>query len=102
MPTSVEKRTMNALRESPTSLARDSTDQGLPLSLWMRAKARRTCRGRGAHELSAGRSIGDAVESVGATAPLLDSDIEKMDEMIRLNVGAFTRLAYAVVPGFVA
>ena len=24
---------------------------------------------------------------VGATAPLLDSDVEKMDEMIRLNVG---------------
>jgi uncharacterized protein len=39
---------------------------------------------------------------VGAAAPLLNSDIEKMDEMIRLNVGALTRLTYAVVPGFVA
>jgi short-subunit dehydrogenase len=39
--------------------------------------------------------------SVGATAPLLDSDVEKMDEMIRLNVGALTRLTYAA-PGFVA
>src|SRR6201997_797604 len=39
---------------------------------------------------------------VGATAPLLDSDIEKMDEMIRLNVGALTRLTYAAAPGFVA
>jgi len=39
---------------------------------------------------------------VGAVAPLLDSDIEKMDEMIRLNVGALTRLTYAAVPGFVA
>jgi uncharacterized protein len=39
---------------------------------------------------------------VGATAPLLDSDVEKMDEMIRLNVGALTRLTYAAVPGFVA
>jgi uncharacterized protein len=39
---------------------------------------------------------------VGATAPLLDSDVEKMDEMIRLNVGALTRLAYAAAPGFVA
>src|ERR1700723_3699195 len=29
---------------------------------------------------------------VGATAPLLDSDVEKMDEMIRLNIGALTRL----------
>jgi short-subunit dehydrogenase len=39
---------------------------------------------------------------VGAAAPLLDSDVEKMDEMIRLNVGALTRLTYAAVPGFVA
>jgi short-subunit dehydrogenase len=39
---------------------------------------------------------------VGAAAPLLDSDIEKMDEMIRLNVGALTRLSYAAVPGLVA
>src|SRR5258708_23208828 len=39
---------------------------------------------------------------VGATAPLLDSDVEKMDGMIRLNVGALTRLTYAAAPGFVA
>jgi short-subunit dehydrogenase len=39
---------------------------------------------------------------VGATAPLLGSDIAKMDEMIALNVGALTRLTYAVTPGFVA
>ena len=39
---------------------------------------------------------------VGATAPLLDSDVEKMDEMIRLNVGALTRLTYAAAPGLVA
>jgi short-subunit dehydrogenase len=39
---------------------------------------------------------------LGAAAPLLNSDVEKMDEMIRLNVGALTRLTYAVVPGFVA
>jgi uncharacterized protein len=38
---------------------------------------------------------------VGAAAPLLNSDVEKMDEMIRLNVGALTRLTYAVVPSFV-
>jgi short-subunit dehydrogenase len=35
-------------------------------------------------------------------AALLDSDVEKMDEMIRLNVGALARLAYAAAPGFVA
>jgi short-subunit dehydrogenase len=39
---------------------------------------------------------------VGAAGPLLNSDIEKMDAMIRLNVGALTRLTYAAVPGFVA
>lgn len=39
---------------------------------------------------------------VGAAAPLLESDVERMDEMIRLNVAALTRLTYAAVPGFVA
>ena len=37
----------------------------------------------------------------GATTPLLDSDVEKMDEMIGLNVRALMRLTYAAVPGFV-
>ncbi len=39
---------------------------------------------------------------VGAAAPLLVSDVSKMSDMIALNVGAVTRLTYAVVPGFVA
>src|SRR5262245_52260925 len=39
---------------------------------------------------------------VGATGPLLTSDVGKMDDMIRLNVTALTRLTYAAVPGFVA
>ena len=39
---------------------------------------------------------------VGASAPLLASDVEKMEDMIRLNVNALTRLTYAAVPGFVA
>ena len=39
---------------------------------------------------------------VGATAPLLDSDVDKMEALINLNVNALTRLTYAVVPGFVA
>jgi len=38
---------------------------------------------------------------VASVTPLLGSDIEKMDEMIRLNVTALTRLSYAAVPGFV-
>jgi short-subunit dehydrogenase len=38
----------------------------------------------------------------GTFAPLLDSEVNKMDEMISLNIGALTRLTYAAVPGFVA
>jgi len=38
----------------------------------------------------------------GATAPLLQSDIDKMSEMVRLNVTALMRLTHAVMPGFVA
>jgi len=39
---------------------------------------------------------------VGSTAPLLHADIDKMEDMIALNVTALTRLTYAAVPGFVA
>ena len=39
---------------------------------------------------------------VGGTAPLVASDIDKMEQMINLNVTALTRLTYAAVPGFVA
>ncbi len=39
---------------------------------------------------------------VGATSPLLLSDVDKMDDMITLNVRALTRLTHAAVPGFVA
>jgi short-subunit dehydrogenase len=38
---------------------------------------------------------------VGATAPLMSSNVDKMQEMIGLNVTALTRLTYAAVPGFV-
>jgi uncharacterized protein len=38
---------------------------------------------------------------VGATAPLLDSDIAEMSQMIALNVEVLTRLTYAAVPAFV-
>jgi short-subunit dehydrogenase len=38
---------------------------------------------------------------VGATAPLLNSDVGEMSRMIALNVEALTRLTYAVVPAFV-
>ncbi len=39
---------------------------------------------------------------VGATAPLLDSDVDAMQSLIDLNVTAVTRLAYAAAPGFAA
>jgi short-subunit dehydrogenase len=39
---------------------------------------------------------------VAAITPLLDSDVEKMDDMITLNVRALTRLTYAVAPGLVS
>jgi hypothetical protein len=39
---------------------------------------------------------------IGATAPLLGSEVDKMSQMIALNVGTITRLTYAAVPGFVA
>lgn len=39
---------------------------------------------------------------VGATAPLLDSDVDEMTRLISLNVVAPTRLAYAAAPAFVA
>jgi short-subunit dehydrogenase len=39
---------------------------------------------------------------IGTFAPLLDSDANKMEEMISLNITALTRLTYAVAPRFVA
>ena len=39
---------------------------------------------------------------IGATAPLLGSEVDKMSQMIALNVGALTRLTYAAAPAFVA
>ncbi|BBT40177.1 SDR family NAD(P)-dependent oxidoreductase [Pseudomonas putida] len=39
---------------------------------------------------------------VGATQPLLESDVGKMQDMITLNVNVLTRLTYAAVPGLVA
>jgi hypothetical protein len=49
------------------------------------------------------RSISMLVNNagIGAVAPLLESDVARMSEMIALNVDALTRLTYAAVPGFV-
>jgi short-subunit dehydrogenase len=37
-----------------------------------------------------------------SVAPLVNADVEKMDEMIALNVTALTRLTYAAAPAFAA
>jgi len=39
---------------------------------------------------------------IGTHTPLLDSNVDKMTQMIELNVTALTRLTYAAVPGFVS
>lgn len=39
---------------------------------------------------------------MGATAPLLQSDITRMEQMITLNISVPTRLAHAIAPAFVA
>jgi short-subunit dehydrogenase len=37
---------------------------------------------------------------IGAITPLLNSEIEKMEEMVTLNITALTRLTYAAAPAF--
>jgi short-subunit dehydrogenase len=39
---------------------------------------------------------------MGTHTPLLDSDVDRMTQMVELNVTALMRLTYAAVPGFVA
>jgi len=39
---------------------------------------------------------------VGAVSPLLETNVDKMEDMIALNITALTRLTYAAVPAFVA
>src|SRR5438093_9425002 len=39
---------------------------------------------------------------VASVARLLDADVEKMNDMISLNITALTRLTYAAAPAFVA
>jgi len=39
---------------------------------------------------------------VGSVAPLLNADVETMDDMIALNITTLTRLTYAAAPAFVA
>ncbi|MFJ3259940.1 SDR family NAD(P)-dependent oxidoreductase [Pseudomonas sp. NPDC086581] len=39
---------------------------------------------------------------IGATRPLLESNVDKLEDLLTLNVNVLTRLTYAAVPGFVA
>jgi hypothetical protein len=39
---------------------------------------------------------------IGAIKPLLDTDVDKLDALIELNITALTRLTYAAAPAFVA
>jgi hypothetical protein len=50
------------------------------------------------------QSISLLVNNAGAAslAPLLSASVEKMDEIIALNISALTRLTYAAAPAFVA
>jgi uncharacterized protein len=49
-------------------------------------------------------SINMLINNAGtaSVAPLLNADIQKMEEMITLNISALTRLTYAAAPAFVA
>jgi len=53
--------------------------------------------------LKSDKSITGLVNNAGfgSAAPLLQASVEKMEEMISLNVTALTRLTYAAVPGLV-
>jgi short-subunit dehydrogenase len=50
------------------------------------------------------RTITVLVNNAGtaSVAPLLSADVEKMDDLIALNITALTRLTYAAAPAFVA
>ena len=39
---------------------------------------------------------------IGSVAPLLEADIDEMEDLIALNITALTRLTYAAAPSFVA
>jgi uncharacterized protein len=59
---------------------------------------------RVAERLASDNSITALVNNAGiaAASKLLESDVDSMDQMIQLNVTAFTRLALAAAPAFVA
>jgi uncharacterized protein len=92
-------------RERLDQLARRLTDAtGRSIQVFPADLNHKADLARVEHLLRTDRSITALVNNagVGATAPLLDADVDKMEEMISLNVSALTRLTYAAAPGFVA
>jgi hypothetical protein len=45
--------------------------------------------------------LADKIAGVGETAPLLQVEVDKLSDLIALNVDALTHLTYPVAPGFV-
>ncbi len=93
-------RNAERLSELATRLTRETgrTVETIPADLGKKADLARV-----EAVLKSDRSITLLVNNagVGGTAPLLASDVDKMQAMIDLNVTALMRLSYAAVPGFV-
>jgi short-subunit dehydrogenase len=94
-------RNAERLSELATRLTRETgrTVETIPADLGKKADLARV-----EALLKSDRSITLLVNNagVGGMAPLLASDVDKMQAMIDLNVMALMRLSYAAVPGFVA
>ncbi|NLS05505.1 SDR family oxidoreductase [Rhizobium sp. P32RR-XVIII] len=94
-------RNAERLSELATKLTRETgrTVETLPADLGSKADLARV-----EQVLKSDQSITMLVNNAGfgGTAPLLASDVDKMQAMVDLNVTALMRLTYAAVPGFVA
>ncbi|WP_431320371.1 SDR family NAD(P)-dependent oxidoreductase [Rhizobium sp. YTU87027] len=94
-------RNAERLSELATKLTRETgrTIETIPADLGKKADLARV-----EAVLKSDRSITLLVNNagVGGTAPLLASDVDKMQAMVDLNVTALMRLTYAAVPGFAA
>ncbi|OCJ13948.1 SDR family oxidoreductase [Rhizobium sp. AC44/96] len=94
-------RNTERLSDLATKLTRETgrTIETIPADLGKKADLARV-----EAVLKSDRSITLLVNNagVGGTAPLLASDVDKMQAMVDLNVTSLMRLTYAAVPGFVA
>ncbi|MDM9620651.1 SDR family oxidoreductase [Rhizobium sp. S96] len=94
-------RNAERLSDLATKLTRETgrTIETIPADLGKKADLARV-----EAVLKSDRSITLLVNNagVGGTAPLLASNVDKMQAMVDLNVTSLMRLTYAAVPGFVA